>query len=142
MPTRVEADMPFDGTESPCDGHLEKLDRAIGLIALPSQWCKGSERNPAGQYCLRGALVAVGAWDLLRPAVSAAVRELGAGQFQRIEEFNDHPLTTHEDILHVLSRAREHIAAGKFIDTTIRDRSAARTTLRHRMGVLWQKLRG
>ncbi|HZT87151.1 MAG TPA: hypothetical protein VFA12_04215 [Stellaceae bacterium] len=131
--------MPFDGTELPSYGHIEKLDKAMNLIGTPSQWCKGSERNPAGQYCLRGALVAVGAWDLLRPAVFEAVREIGGTQFHRIEEFNDHPTTTHEDILLVLNRAREHIIAGNFVAQPARA-DVARSSLRHRMVAVWQKL--
>src|SRR5581483_1753322 len=68
---RAEVRMPFDGIASPYYKHLEKLDEAIYLLRSPARWCKGSERNVGGQYCIRGALLAVGAWDTLRPVVTA-----------------------------------------------------------------------
>lgn len=132
--------MPFDGAGSPCYEHLDKLDRVIDLLGSPSQWCKGSERNPGGQYCIRGALVAVDAWDTLRPSVLHAVREVAGTQFRRIEEFNDHPLTTHEDVITALTRAREHLLAGRFIPPASPVALCIRPRLRDRIAGAWRHL--
>ncbi len=134
--------MPFDGVASPYCKHLEKLDEAINLVRSPGQWCKGSERNSAGQYCIRGALVAVGAWDTLRPVVTASVREVGGGHFRRIEEFNDHPLTTHDDVLNALYRARERIIAGNFVPPIDSAGVQVRRPLWQTVAAGWRKLLG
>ena len=132
--------MPFDGAGSSCYEQLEKLDKVIDLLGSPSQWCKGSERNPGGQYCIRGALVAVDAWDTLRPSVLHAVREIAGTQFRRIEEFNDHPLTTHEDVMMVLQRTREHLLAGRFIPPASPVVLLPKPRLLDRIGGAWRRL--
>ena len=135
--------MPFDGVGSPCYEHLEKLDKVIALLETPDRWCKGAERNPGGQYCIRGALIAVDAWDSLRPSILHAVQEVSGGQFRRIEEFNDHPLTTHQDVLVALYRTRDDLLAGKFIPpvATIMLRRPA-PLLRHRIANAWHRFFG
>ena len=133
--------MPFDGVGSPFGDHLDKLDKVIDLLGSPSRWCKGAERSPGGQYCIRGALVAVEAWDTLRPSILLAVREVAGGQFRRIEEFNDHPLTTHEDVLLALRRTREHLVAGHFVAPAT-PAVLPPPRLRDRIGGAWRRLLG
>jgi hypothetical protein len=104
--------MPFDGTGSPAYEHLDKIDQVIGILASPSRWCKGSERNRNGQYCIRGALLAVDGLTLLEPAVLRSIHQMAGRHFRRIEEFNDHPRTTHAQVLAVLHRTRDEILGG------------------------------
>ena len=49
---------------------------------------------------------------LLDPIILRAIREVGGKRYWRIESFNDHPSTTHADVLRVLRRARENVIAG------------------------------
>jgi predicted Kef-type K+ transport protein len=55
----LEAVMPFDGVESPYR-YLEKFDQLIDLVEDPKKWVKHTYVNRRGQYCLIGALTAVG----------------------------------------------------------------------------------
>lgn len=104
--------MPFDELAFPKYENLRKIDHVIDLISSPAQWCKGTDRNEAGQYCIRGAMIAAGAFAALEPIVMRSIRESANPRFRRIEEFNDDPDTTHSDVVRVLNRAREHIVAG------------------------------
>ena len=104
--------MPFDGAASPAYEPLGKIDQIIDLLESPAKWCKGAERNRSGQYCLRGAAIAVGGLDQLEPVLLGAVHQVAGRQFRRIEEFNDHPKTTHAQVLRVLHRARDNLAEG------------------------------
>jgi hypothetical protein len=105
--------MPFDGLTFSDQEALDKIERVIDLISTPAKWCKGSERNRAGQYCIRGAMIAAGALDILEPVVLQSIHEMAGRHFRRIEEFNDHPRTTHSQVIAVLDRARTKIIEGK-----------------------------
>ena len=104
--------MPFDGAGFAADQPLQKLDAVIDLLASPRHWCKGVLKTRNGQYCIRGALMEVDALDLLQPVVMQAIHDVAGRRFRRIEHFNDHPNTDHQQVLAVLDRARERIAAG------------------------------
>jgi hypothetical protein len=105
--------MPFDGLEFVDKECLDKIERVIDIISTPAKWCKGSERNRAGQYCIRGAMIAAGALDRLEPVVLQSIHEVAGRHFRRIEEFNDHPRTTHCQVIEVLDRTRAKIIDGK-----------------------------
>jgi hypothetical protein len=105
--------MPFDGLQFVDQESLDKIERVIDIISTPAKWCKGSERNRAGQYCIRGAMIAAGALDRLEPVVLQSIHEVAGRHFRRIEEFNDHPRTTHCQVIEVLDRARAKIIEGK-----------------------------
>lgn len=104
--------MPFDGAGFAADQPLQKLDAVIDLLATPRRWCKGVLKTRNGQYCIRGALMEVDALDLLQPVVMQAIHDVAGRRFRRIEHFNDHPNTDHEQVLAVLDRARERILTG------------------------------
>jgi len=105
----MEETMPFDG--SGYEGRvqaLDKMDRVIDLLSDPRRWCKKRLRTPDGRYCLLGAMRAEGAVSELMAPLLLAIEQV-TGRSWRIEEFSDHPLTTHEVVLKVLGRARENI---------------------------------
>jgi hypothetical protein len=115
--------MPFDGLAFVDQESLDKIERVIDLISTPAKWCKGSERNRAGQYCIRGAMIAAGALDTLEPVVLQSIHEVAGRHFRRVEEFNDHPRTTHCQVIEVLDRARAKIIEGKIGGSPISSRS-------------------
>lgn len=92
---------------------LARLVAVEALLADEEHWCKGALRDGQGRYCLLGALDAAGARHMLAPIFLRAAREVGGRRYWRIESFNDSRRTTHADILRVLQRARELIAAAK-----------------------------
>jgi hypothetical protein len=104
--------MPFDGIGFVRNDPLLKIDAVIDLLSTPDKWCKGALRSHDGRYCIRGAVRAVDAADALEPAILLAIGEVAGRRFRRIESFNDHPCTSHDQVIAVLHRAREHIAAG------------------------------
>jgi hypothetical protein len=55
---------------------------------------------------------AVEARQSLEPIILRAARQVGGRRYWRVESFNDHPHTTHADVMRVLQRARENILAG------------------------------
>jgi hypothetical protein len=105
--------MPFDGVGFASHQTLYKIDAVIDLLATPDKWCKGALRSHDGRYCIRGAVRAVDAADLLEPAILQAIGEVAGKRFRRIESFNDHPNTSHEQVVAVLVRARDNILSGK-----------------------------
>lgn len=105
--------MPFDGVGFAAHESLQKIDAVIDLLETPDKWCKGALRSHDGRYCIRGAVRAVDAADLLEPTILHAIGEVAGKRFRRIESFNDHPNTSHEQVLAVLSRARDNIIAGR-----------------------------
>jgi hypothetical protein len=117
--------MPFDGLAFVDQESLDKVERVIDLISTPAKWCKGSERNRAGQYCIRGAMIAAGALDTLEPIILQSIHELAGRHFRRIEEFNDHPRTTHCQVVEVLDRARTKIIDGKIGAPLMQGRNGA-----------------
>ena len=106
--------MPLDGTDPEFfgDPRLDKLGQIERLLINEWNWCKHRLRDEHGRYCLAGAMQAVEALQLLKPIILRAARDVGGRHYWRIESFNDHPYTTHADILAVLQRARENIIAG------------------------------
>ena len=104
--------MPFDGVEFVSNPSLQKIDAVIDLLATPDKWCKGALRSHDGRYCIRGAVRAVDAADQLEPAILRAIGEVAGRRFRRIESFNDHPNTSHEQVVAMLSRARDNLTTG------------------------------
>jgi hypothetical protein len=104
--------MPFDGVGYISNEPLHKIDAVIDLLSTPNKWCKGALRSHDGRYCIRGAVMSVGATDVLEPAILQAIGEVAGRRFRRIESFNDYPNTTHEQVVAVLQRARDHLTGG------------------------------
>src|SRR2546430_15823292 len=104
--------MPFDGVGFVIHESLDKLDAVIELIGTPAKWCKGALRSHDGRYCIRGAIRAVDGAELLEPAILQAIGQVAGRRFRRIEAFNDHPNTGHDQVIAVLSRARRNIEVG------------------------------
>src|SRR5438094_2593600 len=104
--------MPFDGVGFVYDESLEKLDAVINLLGTADRWCKGALRSHDGRYCIRGAIRAVNGAELLEPAILQAIGQVAGRRFRRIEAFNDHPNTAHDQVVAVLARARRNIEAG------------------------------
>lgn len=104
--------MPFDGIGYISSEPLHKIDAVIDLLSTPDKWCKGALRSHDGRYCIRGAVMSVGATDALEPVILHAIGEVAGRRFRRIESFNDYPNTTHDQIVAVLHRARDNMAGG------------------------------
>jgi hypothetical protein len=104
--------MPFDGVGFIGNESVRKMDEVIDLLGTPDKWCKGALRSHDGRYCIRGAVRAVDAADALEPSILQAVGQVAGKRFRRIESFNDHPNTSHEQVLAVLYRARENLSLG------------------------------
>ena len=60
--------MPFDGAGFATDDRLSKIDQVIDLLATPDRWCKAAYRTPEGRFCIRGAMRASKAENLLNRA--------------------------------------------------------------------------
>jgi hypothetical protein len=105
--------MPFDGVGLIGNESVRKIDEVIDLLATPEKWCKGALRSHDGRYCIRGAVRAVDAADVLEPPILDAIGEVAGKRFRRIESFNDHPNTSHDQVLAVLGRARANLALGR-----------------------------
>ncbi len=105
--------MPFDGVELLYNPSLQKMDAVIDLLATPDKWCKGALRSHDGRHCIRGAVRAVDGAELLEPPILQAIGEVAGRRFRRIESFNDHPNTSHEQVMAVLVRARDNIRVGR-----------------------------
>lgn len=118
--------MPFDGVGYVANPPLQKLDAVIDLLSAPEKWCKGALRSHDGRYCIRGAVRAVDAAEVLEPAILQAIGEVAGKRFRRIESFNDHPNTSHEQVLSVLLRARDHIGSGGGAPPALEARPASR----------------
>jgi hypothetical protein len=101
--------MPFDGAGFGYNESLHKLDTVIDLLETPDRWCKGALRSHDGRYCIRGAIRAVSGSDVLEPAILQAIGQVAGRRFRRIEAFNDHPNTTHDQVVSVLARARSNL---------------------------------
>jgi hypothetical protein len=105
--------MPFDGVGFASPKSLDQIDAVIERLATPEKWCKGALRSHDGRYCIRGAVRAVGGAELLEPIILQAIGEVAGSRFGRIESFNDHPNTSHAQVIAVLERARDNIVAGR-----------------------------
>jgi hypothetical protein len=116
--------MPFDGIGFIGNESVRKIDEVIDLLGTPDRWCKGALRSHDGRYCIRGAVRAVDAADALEPSILEAIGQVAGKRFRRIESFNDHPNTSHEQVLAVLYRARENLGSGNA--ATVGERVAQR----------------
>ena len=105
--------MPFDGAGFGYNESLHKLDTVIDLLETPDRWCKGALRSQDGRYCIRGAIRAVSGSDVLEPAILQAIGQVAGRRFRRIEAFNDHPNTTHDQVVSVLARARSNLGSNR-----------------------------
>src|SRR3954451_25498967 len=72
--------MPFDGVDYVSSEPLRKIDTVIDLLSTPDKWCKGALRSHDGRYCIRGAVMSVGATDQLEPAILQAIGEVAGGR--------------------------------------------------------------
>jgi len=105
--------MPFDGAEFAIDDRISTIDQVIGVLSTPAKWCKAAFRTPDGRYCIRGAMRAVAGAEYLKPIVLQAIYGVTRKRYLRIESFNDHPHTRHDDdVLRVLHRARQLVVNG------------------------------
>lgn len=107
--------MPFDGVGFASPKSLDQIDAVIERLATPEKWCKGALRSHDGRYCIRGAVRAIGGTELLEPIILQAIGEVAGSRFGRIESFNDHPNTSHAQVIAVLERARDNIVAGRSV---------------------------
>jgi len=121
--------MPFDGVGFVVDESVQKLDTVIDLLGTPDRWCKGALRSHDGRYCIRGAIRAVNGAELLEPAILQAIGQVAGRRFRRIEAFNDHPNTSHDQVVAVLSRARRNIEGGPTQSRATRLRQPAASLL-------------
>ncbi len=131
--------MPFDGVGFASPKSLEQIDAVIERLGTPDKWCKGALRSHDGRYCIRGAVRAVGGAEVLEPVILQAIGEVAGSRFGRIESFNDHPNTSHAQVLAVLDRARTNIAAGRTVSRVLPREDHAPTSL---LASLRQKVRG
>jgi hypothetical protein len=137
----LEANMPFDGVATPFN-FLTKFDQVIDLIEAPNRWIKHSYNTPWGGYCLKEALNVVGIAETFEPVILKAAEEVMEREFCCVESFNDHPLTTHGDVIAVLRRARENFLSGKI---GLPERAASRPVFaaagsRGWLPAFWQKM--
>jgi hypothetical protein len=121
--------MPFDGVGFVANESVDKLDAVIDLLGTPERWCKGALRSHDGRYCIRGAIRAVNGAELLEPAILQAIGQVAGRRFRRIEAFNDHPTTSHDQIVAVLARARHNFEAGPTLGSSSRLRQRAASIL-------------
>src|SRR4029077_10372176 len=121
--------MPFDGVGFVANESVDKLDAVIDLLGMPDRWCKGALRSHDGRYCIRGAIRAVNGADLLEPAILQAIGQVAGRRFRRIEAFNDHPNTSHDQVVEVLARARPNFETAPPLGTASRLRQAAESML-------------
>ncbi len=108
------------------------IENVAKTLAKPEAWTKGAlartakgraigpHEKPAKCFCLEGAIVRNTLVDERRPAfwlVQTAIRELfpNGARATSTPVFNDHPDTTHEEIILVLRRARELELAGAHV---------------------------
>jgi hypothetical protein len=104
--------MPFDGTRyEGRNSALDKMDRVIDLLSDERRWCQKQLRSPDGRYCIMGALQVRDAVTELKSPILLAIEQV-TGLICRIENFNDHPTTTHALVVRVLHQARENIING------------------------------
>ncbi len=108
--------MPFDGLPASLPAEtrrrLASLDRAMALIDAPKKWCKRAHIDHAGRRCIRGALRQTPAALDLEHLVAGVIREAWIAALTDFPDplliagFNDHPKTSHADVMRVLAAAR------------------------------------
>jgi hypothetical protein len=103
--------MPLDDTRWPQKSRaLADMDHVIALLNEEHRWCQKHLRI-GNARCILGAMhdAGPGATERLKPVVLQAIRQVTGRDDQRIEDFNDHPLTTHARVVTVLRQARVNI---------------------------------
>jgi hypothetical protein len=87
----------------------ENLIAAKALIDTPEKWGKGGYRDPfTGRLCAYGALGVAERGDARNysEALAYRLRVAVPDRFHgRVAEYNDHPDTTHADIMALFDRA-------------------------------------
>ena len=111
----------------------ENLVAAKALIDTPEKWLKGALTTGDGTcFCAMGAVGAAGGYNLLsndtNPELAALIDSIPAdfqlqGGRHQLVEFNDHPDTTHADVMALFDRA---IAAADAVDAISRAIMAAK----------------
>ncbi len=119
--------MPFDGKghETAFDA-LAKMDKVLALLAREDQWCKQHLRAPDNRRCILGALAEADGVEALREPILQAIAQVTGIPFARIEVFNDHCSTTHDEVVAVLRVAREIIILGRLTDPACSKRASHR----------------
>ncbi len=116
--------MPRDTPEllevPPLPRTVEILDEMARLLADRHRWTKHTWRHDGSPpaYCVGGAIYAVTGAPLslrwprrdVRDVQSALRRALPRG-WRAVVSYNDHPLTSHEDVLHLIRHARAIVVA-------------------------------
>lgn len=81
----------------------ENLIAAKALIDAPEKWVKGMPQPDKKKFCAMAAIGAVcNEWSGPRGALLAALPDRFVGG---VMDFNDHPDTTHSDIMALFQRA-------------------------------------
>ena len=91
----------------------ENLIKAKALIDTPEKWLKGA-LDGDGCFCAVGAVGEARDWDMdafLAPEFKALLGQLPTefqkGTYLDVPNYNDHPDTTHADIMALFDRAIE-----------------------------------
>lgn len=87
---------------------IENLKAAKALIDTPEKWGKGTYEPGPDCYCVVGALKAANGWSEFEVWNTKAINALYSAcddRFEGIVDLNDHPDTTHADIMALIDRA-------------------------------------
>lgn len=115
--------MPLDSTNwsqtetetKPDTEELLVIDRIIGMLFRPDQWCKIELERSDGAHCIMGALwhCQAQSHNKVRQSILVAIQQLFPDRLhaESVMCFNDHPDTTHADVMAVISRARALLAS-------------------------------
>jgi hypothetical protein len=132
--------MPFDGVVAPFN-YLAKFELVIDLIETPNHWIKHSYNTPWGGYCLKEALNVIGIAEVFEPVILKTAEEVMEREFCCVESFNDHPLTTHGDVVTVLHRVRNNLLSGKVrLPVTVSQPVFATADSRGWVPAFWRKI--
>jgi hypothetical protein len=88
------------------------MDKVIDLLSDPRRWCQRRLQTPDGRYCIVGAMRAADAVAELKLPILLAIEQVTGHSYARIEDFNDHRVTTHPLVVRALEQARENIING------------------------------
>jgi hypothetical protein len=81
----------------------EVLMKAKALIGTPDKWCKGTYHSNSGGHCMIGSLFAIAGTGITETHPSVQYLQYGCTTF--IWAFNDHPQTTHADVMAAFDKA-------------------------------------
>ena len=102
--------MPFDALTLPDTEASLLIERAMALIANPKRWGKGMHVGRR-KHCMMEALVAANGYRFAAPfgdareALESAIAARTGYSDLAIHVWNDHPATTHADVLAVMREA-------------------------------------